>query len=63
MIPVDPATKTYDATMVKKFDDLIAPKGFSWKLLDILPKSLNAGENAGFLTPDGGYQCRQTAHG
>ena len=25
MIPVDPATKTYDATMVKKFDELIAP--------------------------------------
>ena len=37
--------------MVRKFDELIAPKGFSWKLLDILPKSLNAGENAGFLTP------------
>ena len=32
MIPVDPATKTYDASMVEKFDKLIAPKGFSWKL-------------------------------
>ena len=53
MIPVDPETKTYDAEMVKKFDELIAPKGFSWKLLDILPKSLNAGDNAGFLTPEG----------
>ena len=53
MIPVDPATKTYDAEMVAKFDKLIAPKGFSWKLLDILPKSLNAGEKAGFLTPAG----------
>ena len=38
MIPVDPATKTYDAEMVKKFDNLIAPKGYSWTLLDILPK-------------------------
>ena len=62
MIPVDPATKTYDATMVKKFDELIAPKGFSWKLLDILPKSLNAGENAGFLTPEGAKKLDVSGH-
>ena len=62
MIPVDPATKTYDATMVKKFDDLVAPKGFSWKLLDILPKSLNAGENAGFLTPEGAKKIDISGH-
>ena len=53
MIPVDPNTKTYDATMVEKFDKLIEPYGFGWKLLDILPKSIVAGENAGFLTPNG----------
>ena len=53
MIPVDPSTKTYDAEMVRKFDELVAPKGFSWKLLDILPKSLSAGEDAGVLTPEG----------
>ena len=53
MIPVDPATKTYDAEMVRKFDELIAPKGYGWRLLDILPRSLNAGEPAGILTPDG----------
>ena len=62
MIPVDPATKTYDAEMVKKFDSLIAPKGFSWKLLDILPKSLNAGENAGFLTPEGAKKLDVSGH-
>ena len=62
MIPVDPKTKTYDATMVKKFDELIAPKGFSWKLLDILPKSLNAGENAGFLTPEGAKKLDVSGH-
>ena len=62
MIPVDPNTKTYDATMVKKFDELIAPKGFSWKLLDILPKSLNAGENAGFLTPEGAKKLDVSGH-
>ena len=62
MIPVDPATKTYDATMVKKFDELIAPKGYPWKLLDILPKSLNAGENAGFLTADGAKKLDVSGH-
>ncbi|MBQ8656859.1 MAG: FGGY-family carbohydrate kinase [Prevotella sp.] len=62
MIPVDPNTKTYDATMVRKFDELIAPKGFSWKLLDILPRSLNAGENAGFLTPEGAKRLDVSGH-
>ncbi len=62
MIPVDPATKTYDATMVKKFDHLISKKGYKWTLLDILPKSLNAGENAGFLTPAGANKLDITGH-
>jgi len=53
MIPIDPTTKQYSADMVEKFDQLIAPKGFSWKLLDILPQVLVAGENAGFLTEKG----------
>jgi len=62
MIPVDPDTKTYDATMVAKFDKLVEPYGFKWKLLDILPKSLNAGENAGFLTPEGAYKLDVSGH-
>ena len=62
MIPVDPATKTYDAEMVKKFDELIAPKGYSWKLLDILPKSLNAGEDAGTLTAEGAKKLDPSGH-
>ncbi len=62
MIPVDPKTKTYDATMVEKFDKLIEPKGFSWKLLDILPQSLSAGENAGFLTQEGAQRLDVSGH-
>ena len=62
MIPVDPATKTYDAEMVRKFDQLIAPKGYSWKLLDILPKSLNAGEAAGVLTAAGAKKLDPSGH-
>ena len=42
MIPVDPATKTYDATMVEKFDKILASKGLPYRLLDILPKSLTS---------------------
>ena len=62
MIHVDPATKTYDAEMVRKFDELVAPKGYGWKLLDILPKSLNAGANAGFLTPEGAKRLDVSGH-
>lgn len=53
MFPIDTATKDYNAEMVKKFDELVAPKGFGWKLSDIFPKVLVAGENAGTLTAEG----------
>ena len=62
MIPVDPETKTYNAEMVKKFNDLIAPKGYSWKLEDILPKSLSAGESAGTLTEHGAQRLDISGH-
>ena len=50
MLPIDPTTNNYSAEMVAKFDKLIASKEYSWKLQDILPKVLSAGENAGVLT-------------
>ena len=53
MLPIDPDTKDYDASMVQKFDELVAPKGYSWKLRDILPRVLMAGESAGKLTEEG----------
>ena len=62
MIPVDPATKTYDAEMVKKFNELIAPKGYDWKLEDILPESLSAGEDAGNLTEHGAERLDISGH-
>lgn len=52
MLPIDPETKDYSAEMVSKFDKLVAPKGYPWKLLDILPKVLMAGEAAGSLTEE-----------
>lgn len=52
MLPIDPETKDYNAVMVSKFDNLVASKGNPWKLLDILPRVLVAGENAGVLTEE-----------
>lgn len=62
MIPVDPVTKSYNAEMVKKFNDLIAPKGYNWKLEDILPQSLSAGEDAGTLTAHGAERLDISGH-
>ena len=53
MFPIDIATRDYNARMIAQFDELIAPKGFSWKLEDILPKCLLAGDDAGKLTEEG----------
>lgn len=60
MLPIDSNTNNYDAEMVAKFDKLIEPKDLGWKLLDILPKVLNAGEDAGTLTPEGAKKLDPT---
>ena len=62
MMPVDPETKTYNSAMVEKFNKLIAPCGFGWTILDIFPKVLVAGENAGFLTPEGAHKLDISGH-
>ena len=53
MFPIDSLTCDYHAGMMEKFDVLVADKGFSWKLRDILPKVLCAGAGAGALSVDG----------
>ncbi|MDY3249582.1 MAG: FGGY family carbohydrate kinase, partial [Candidatus Choladocola sp.] len=53
MFPIDIATKDFNEEMIAKFDELVAPKGFGWKLRDIMPKVLTAGEDAGSLTEEG----------
>ena len=53
MFPIDSTIRDYDKKMIAQFDELIAPKGFDWKLEAILPKVLCAGENAGTLTAEG----------
>lgn len=53
MFPIDSDTKDYDAKMAEQFDALIADRHYSWKLRDILPKVMVAGQNAGVLTEEG----------
>ena len=62
MLPIDPTTHNYSAEMVAKFNKLIAPKEYNWKLEDILPKVLSAGENAGVLTPEGSKKLDASGH-
>jgi len=40
MLPIDPATKDYDAQMVEKFDGILASEGLPFRLRDILPRVL-----------------------
>jgi sugar (pentulose or hexulose) kinase len=49
MFPVDSGNYNFNARMVERFNGLISSRGFSWKLEDILPRTLRAGENAGLL--------------
>lgn len=53
MFPIDSSINDYDAAMLDKFDGCVADKGFPWRLRDILPRVLVAGERAGTLTAEG----------
>lgn len=53
MFPISTKTGDFDSEMVEKFNALIADKGYGWKLPDIFPKNLKAGESAGVLTEKG----------
>jgi sugar (pentulose or hexulose) kinase len=53
MFPIEDATRQYDKRMLRQFDGLTADKGIAWKITDILPRILSAGDNAGALTKEG----------
>ena len=53
MFPIDSATKDWDVNMIGQFDQLVEAKAFPWKLEELLPKVLVAGDEAGVLTEAG----------
>ena len=53
IFPIDSETNTYFADMIAKFDEAVADKAYPWKALDVLPRVLTAGDNAGVLTKEG----------
>jgi sugar (pentulose or hexulose) kinase len=53
MFPIDSTTKQFNRTMLNQFDELVAPRQLGWRVADVLPQVLVAGQPAGGLTPDG----------
>lgn len=53
MFPIDSNVKQFDAKMLEQFQELIVSKGYPWKISEILPRVLCAGEDAGRLTDEG----------
>jgi sugar (pentulose or hexulose) kinase len=53
MFPIDSKTNDYDKRMLELFNKQIAAEKLPWKIQDILPKVLVAGESAGVLTEEG----------
>lgn len=53
VVSIDSSTKNYTKAHLDKFSSLIAPKGYPWKIEQLLPKVLLAGDDAGTLTAEG----------
>jgi len=53
MFPIDSKTNNYDERMLGLFNERLVAENISWKLQDILPKVLLAGDAAGVLTEEG----------
>jgi len=53
MFPIDSTINGYDRRMLDLFNAQLAAKNISWKLENILPKVLLAGDAAGLLTAEG----------
>ncbi|WMT39502.1 FGGY-family carbohydrate kinase [Paenibacillus sp. D2_2] len=53
MFPIDESTGDYHESMIRQFDELVACKGYPWKIIDLLPKVYTAGEQAGVLSAAG----------
>jgi sugar (pentulose or hexulose) kinase len=53
MFPIDSSPNDYDERMVELFDERLQAENIAWKIQDILPDILVAGDAAGVLTEEG----------
>ena len=53
MFPIDSQANDYDERMIRLFDERLEVEKLPWRLQDILPKVLVAGDAAGVLTEEG----------
>jgi sugar (pentulose or hexulose) kinase len=53
MFPIDSQTSQYNPRKLEQFNERLKAENIAWKLQEILPKVLVAGEAAGALTADG----------
>ena len=53
MFPIDSKTNNYDMRKIKSFNERLKAEKVLWKIQDILPKVLMAGDAAGVLTEEG----------
>src|ERR1700722_15186695 len=53
MFPIDSKTNDYDASRIELFNERLKAGNIAWKLQDILPNVLTAGDTAGELTEQG----------
>ncbi len=53
MFPIDTEKKGFQENMLDQFDALVKDQVYSWKIREILPNVLVAGEQAGILTEEG----------
>lgn len=60
MFPIDSKTNDYDSHMIDLFNEKLKAENISWKIQDILPKVLTAGNDAGTLTEDGAKRLDPT---
>ena len=62
MFPIDIEQQDYLAALADMFDAHIQDEGFGWKLREILPRVLGAGEEAGELTAEGARLVDPAGH-
>jgi sugar (pentulose or hexulose) kinase len=61
MFPIDSKTNDYDASKIELFNEQLKTANIAWKVQDIFPKVLTAGNAAGVLTEKGAKLLDPTA--